>query len=276
MKSNLAILSSDKKSIELINQLDLKNRCHLYANCSRNVEIAQNFSKENGFKKYYGSYEELINDKEVDIVLNLLPSGIKFEYTYLCLKKGLRVICDYPIIKSSTEIPSYWELINNNLTQNLMMIDNQDIKKFFEISKNKKKLFYFKIKKKDSNKNNSLSTSDIFYEMTPDLFFYLDKLNQKNIKVNVLNIFRDKITNNINHLNCNIIIDSNIYLQVLLDNGSDDNFGFNFDINKFNEINAFINNREDLENFVIGKKPFDNLSEFQYYPFKLFQEVFNE
>ena len=276
MKSNLAILSSDKKSIELINQLDLKNRCHLYANCSRNVEIAQNFSKENGFKKYYGSYEELINDKEVDIVLNLLPSGIKFEYTYLCLKKGLRVICDYPIIKSSTEIPSYWELINNNLTQNLMMIDNQDIKKFFEISKNKKKLFYFKIKKKDSNKNNSLSTSDIFYEMTPDLFFYLDKFHQKNIKVNVLNIFRDKITNNINHLNCNIIIDSNIYLQVLLDNGSDDNFGFNFDINKFNEINAFINNREDLENFVIGKKPFDNLSEFQYYPFKLFQEVFNE
>ena len=276
MKSNLAILSSDKKSIELINQLDLKNRCHLYANCSRNVEIAQNFSKENGFKKYYGSYEELINDKEVDIVLNLLPSGIKFEYTYLCLKKGLRVICDYPIIKSSTEIPSYWELINNNLTQNLMMIDNHDIKKFFKISKNKKKLFYFKIKKKDSNKNNSLSTSDIFYEMTPDLFFYLDKFHQKNIKVNVLNIFRDKITNNINHLNCNIIIDSNIYLQVLLDNGSDDNFGFNFDINKFNEINAFINNREDLENFVIGKKPFDNLSEFQYYPFKLFQEVFNE
>ena len=118
MKSNLAILSSDIKSINLINELSLKNICNLYANCSRNTDIAENFSKKFGFQKYYGSYEDLIDDKDIDVVLNFLPSGIKFEYTYLCLKKGLKVISDYPIIKSSNEISSYKELINENLTDN--------------------------------------------------------------------------------------------------------------------------------------------------------------
>ena len=90
MKSNLAILSSNKKSIDFLNDLDLIKICNLYANCSRNIIDAEKFSKEYGFSKYYGSYEDFINDKNIDIVLNFLPSGIKFEYSYLCLKRGIK------------------------------------------------------------------------------------------------------------------------------------------------------------------------------------------
>ena len=88
MKSNLAILSSNKKSIDFVNKLGLVEMCNLYANCSRNIIDAEKFSQKFGFTKYYGSYEDLINDQDVDIILNFLPSGIKFEYSYLCLKKG--------------------------------------------------------------------------------------------------------------------------------------------------------------------------------------------
>ena len=78
MKSNLAILSSNKKSIDFLNDLNLNNICNLYANCSRNIIDAEKFSKEYGFSKYYGSYEDLINDKNIDIVLNFFPSGVFF------------------------------------------------------------------------------------------------------------------------------------------------------------------------------------------------------
>jgi len=37
-----------------------------------------------------------------------------------------------------------------------------------------------------------------------------------------------------------------------------------------------IYNFEDFEKFISGKKPFDNLSYFQYYPLKLLQEAINE
>ena len=98
MKSNLAILSSDQKSIDFIKKNNLSSTLNLYANSSRNIEVAQIFAETHNFKKYYGAYEDIIRDKGVDFVLNFLPSGIKFEYIYLCLKNNIKVITDYPII----------------------------------------------------------------------------------------------------------------------------------------------------------------------------------
>ena len=92
MKSNLAILSSDQKSIDFIKKNKLSSTLNLYANSSRNIEVAQIFAETHNFKKYYGAYEDLIRDKGVDFVLNFLPSGIKFEYIYLCLKNNIKLI----------------------------------------------------------------------------------------------------------------------------------------------------------------------------------------
>mgnify|MGYP005739504421 CR=1 FL=1 len=107
MKSNLAILSSDQKSIDFIKKNKLSSTLNLYANSSRNIEVAHKFAKTHNFKKYYGAYEDLIKDKGVDIVLNFLPSGIKFEYIYLCLKNNIKVITDYPIISNSNDLKYY-------------------------------------------------------------------------------------------------------------------------------------------------------------------------
>ena len=96
-----------------------------------NIIDAEKFSKEYGFSKYYGSYEDLINDKNIDIVLNFLPSGIKFEYSYLCLKKGIKVITDYPIISSKEELSFYDEIIKQGFIKNLFLIDNYNFKKNF-------------------------------------------------------------------------------------------------------------------------------------------------
>ena len=92
MKSNLAVLSSDQKSIDFIKKNKLFNTLNLYANSSRNTEAAQAFCKSHKFNKYYGSYEDLIYDNEVDFILNFLPSGIKFEYIYLSLKNNILLL----------------------------------------------------------------------------------------------------------------------------------------------------------------------------------------
>ena len=86
MKSNLGILSSNINSLDFLTVNKLNNHFNLYAVASRNVEDSQAISQDFNFKKYYGSYEELVKDPNIDFVINFLPNSIKFEYSYLLLK----------------------------------------------------------------------------------------------------------------------------------------------------------------------------------------------
>lgn len=276
MKINLAILSSDKKSINFVKELNLEKICNLYANCSRNIADAEKFSKEFGFSKFYGSYEDLINDNNVDIVLNFLPSGIKFEYSYLCLKKNIKVVTDYPIINSVDEMKPYEELIDQNLIKNLFLIDNQNFKNLINTYSNNERFSYIKNLDPNFFVNNSLSGADILFELSPDLFFFLNNFRNDQFNIDILDIEKDKITKKINFFNCHISVDSKFRLHILLNNGNNDNKYIDFNNNTFFEFNSSICNKDHLISFIKDKKPFDNLSEFQYYPFKLFQEVLNE
>lgn len=42
----------------------------MYAVAARNKDKAEAFAKKHGIEKAYGSYDELINDPEVDVVYN--------------------------------------------------------------------------------------------------------------------------------------------------------------------------------------------------------------
>ena len=72
MKSNLAVLSSDNKTIKFIKKNNLEDLCNLYANSSRNTDDAKLFSENHGFEKYYGSYEDLIEDNNIEYIINLI------------------------------------------------------------------------------------------------------------------------------------------------------------------------------------------------------------
>tara|TARA_B100000963_G_scaffold321026_1_gene303991 strand:+ start:13 stop:585 length:573 start_codon:yes stop_codon:yes gene_type:complete len=179
MKSNLAILSSDHKSIDFIKKNNLSNTMNLYANCSRNIEVAQIFAETHNFKKYYGSYEELINDKDIDIILNFLPSGIKFEYIYLCLKNNIKVITDYPIISNSNDLTYLNNLINTKLINNLFLIDEINIKKLHEDSTKQNIIFFSKSFHETNKRENSLDKRDVLFELCPELFYLIYKYRQK-------------------------------------------------------------------------------------------------
>lgn len=276
MKSNLAILSSDTKSINFVLKHKLENHFNLYANSSRNIKDAELFSKKYSFAKYYGSYEELIDDKNIEYVINFLPSGIKFEYTYLLIKKGLKVITNYPIISASKEIDYLKELKNSHYANNLFMIDDLNVKSLKENANHKPFLTYFKNVKLPLEEKNSLSSQDILFECCPDLLFYLDTYKHQKIQISNIDLKRNSLTNSIEFFRCIIEINSDKKLFVILDSNSVENIHLsNLDINPNIKDDNFYN-FEDFKNFIILKKPFDNLSYFQYDPLKLLQEAINE
>jgi len=76
--------------------LKVAEGAELYAVASRSYERAADFAREFGFQKAYGSYEELAEDPDVDVIYIATPNHLHFENTMMCLQKGKPVLCEKP------------------------------------------------------------------------------------------------------------------------------------------------------------------------------------
>ena len=65
-----------------------------YAAASRTYEKAKDFADKWGFQKAYGSYEELVNDSEVDLIYVASPHSHHYEHAKLCLEHGKHVLLE--------------------------------------------------------------------------------------------------------------------------------------------------------------------------------------
>lgn len=55
---------------------------------------AQAFANEWGFEKAYGSYEELANDPQVDLIYIATPHAMHYDNARMCIEKGKPVLCE--------------------------------------------------------------------------------------------------------------------------------------------------------------------------------------
>lgn len=98
------ILAPGKMSAKFTRGLKLLNNVELYAVGSRDKSRAEQFASEFGFKKSYGSYEELAGDPDVDIIYIASPHSHHLEHTLLCLKNKKAVICEKAFGLNSKEV----------------------------------------------------------------------------------------------------------------------------------------------------------------------------
>lgn len=71
----------------------------VYAVASRSLDKAKTFASRHGNCKAYGSYEEIVNDKELNLDVVYIATPVKYHYEHvkLCLEAGLNVLCEKPI-----------------------------------------------------------------------------------------------------------------------------------------------------------------------------------
>jgi len=93
-KYKWGILAPGKISAKFTQGLKLLPNAELYAVGSRDIQRAKQFAEEHGYRKYYGSYEELVKDPELEIVYIASPHSHHLEHTLLCLNNGKNVICE--------------------------------------------------------------------------------------------------------------------------------------------------------------------------------------
>lgn len=119
-KYKWAILAPGKMSAKFTRGIKLLKNAELYAVGSRDLQRAKKFADEFGFKKYYGSYDELAADPDVEIIYIASPHSHHHEHTLLCLKHNKHVICEKAFAINSREVK---EMIDYAGKRNLFLME---------------------------------------------------------------------------------------------------------------------------------------------------------
>ena len=103
-KIRWGILSTAKIGREkVIPAIQNSNLCEVAAIASRQKEPAEKEAAKLNIQKAYGSYEELLNDHEIDAVYIPLPNHLHVEWSIKALQAGKHVLCEKPIGLSAEE-----------------------------------------------------------------------------------------------------------------------------------------------------------------------------
>jgi D-xylose 1-dehydrogenase (NADP+, D-xylono-1,5-lactone-forming) len=107
------ILSTARIKRALIPPIKTSSRNKVGAIASRSLEKAQTEAKEWGISKYYGSYEELMDDPEIDVIYNPLPNSMHAEWTIKACQAGKHVLCEKPLAVSLEEVAAIEDAARN-------------------------------------------------------------------------------------------------------------------------------------------------------------------
>jgi xylose dehydrogenase (NAD/NADP) len=76
---------------------------------SRDASRAQAYAHEHGIARAHGSYEELLDDDELDAVYISLPNGMHHEWTLKAIDAGKHVLVEKPYSRRAAEAEEAWD-----------------------------------------------------------------------------------------------------------------------------------------------------------------------
>ncbi|MGH6961878.1 MAG: Gfo/Idh/MocA family protein, partial [Dongiaceae bacterium] len=94
-----ALIGTEK----VIPAMQKSRHCRIQAIASRDLALAKKWAKELGIPKAYGSYEELLADREIEAVYNPLPNHLHVPWSIKAAEAGKHVLCEKPIALDAKE-----------------------------------------------------------------------------------------------------------------------------------------------------------------------------
>ena len=98
------ILSSSNFAVEhIVPALLESDGIELAAISSRSADTAQQLAAKFAIPRAYGSYQELIDDPDIDVVYNPLPNHLHVPWSIKALEAGKHVLCEKPLAMNAAE-----------------------------------------------------------------------------------------------------------------------------------------------------------------------------
>lgn len=88
--------------------------CEMYAIAGRTLEKAEAFKEKYGFRKAYGSYEDLLTDPEVEAVYIPLPNTMHYDWTIKALNAKKHVLCEKPLAPTAAQAKEMFAAAKEN------------------------------------------------------------------------------------------------------------------------------------------------------------------
>lgn len=88
---------------KVIPAMQKSKHCRIQAIASRDLALAKKWAEKLGIPKAYGSYEELLADREIEAVYNPLPNHLHVPWSIKAAEAGKHVLCEKPIALDAKE-----------------------------------------------------------------------------------------------------------------------------------------------------------------------------
>lgn len=98
------LLGTGRINRALIAPLRISPRNRLTAVASRNADKARAYAAEWDIPRWFGSYEALLADPDIDVIYNSLPNSLHAEWTIKAARAGKHVLCEKPLALSVAEV----------------------------------------------------------------------------------------------------------------------------------------------------------------------------
>ena len=102
-KIKWGILSTGHISKKFADALALLPDAVLAAVASRDLETAKKFAEKYNVPKAYGTYEELADDPDIDVIYIGTPHTFHLENSVMCMRKGKAVLCEKALTINAAE-----------------------------------------------------------------------------------------------------------------------------------------------------------------------------
>ncbi len=91
------ILGAGRIAEKFCSAISVVQGSEVYAVASRDLQKAKDYAAKYGATKFYDSYDDLANDKNIDIIYIATPHAFHHEQAILCLNNGKPVLCEKPM-----------------------------------------------------------------------------------------------------------------------------------------------------------------------------------
>ncbi len=111
---NWGIIGTGMIANRFASSLKTTDKAGLMAVASRTLDKAKEFASKYSIPKFYGNYEELLNDPEIDAIYISLPNHLHAEWSIKCAQAGKHILCEKPVTVNCGELEKVLEVVKKH------------------------------------------------------------------------------------------------------------------------------------------------------------------
>jgi xylose dehydrogenase (NAD/NADP) len=90
------------------------DKAEVIAVASRDDGRARSYAREHDIERAYGSYEELLEDPDVEAVYNSLPNSMHVDWSIRALEAGKHVLVEKPLARHPEDVERAYDVAERN------------------------------------------------------------------------------------------------------------------------------------------------------------------